>query len=94
VRQFSKVLIDRYGWSVADLATFPWVLSGPFAGIGFDDFPKLKAWVDKILARDAIVEGLNVPEPNPMVDAMKDPAKLKKMLEDTQAMMVSSKKTD
>jgi hypothetical protein len=75
-----------------DIATFCWVVAGPYAGLEFDEFPKLKAWVDKIMARDAMMEGLNVPEPFTLLEALKDPAKLKQMAEEAQAMMVSGKK--
>jgi hypothetical protein len=66
------------------------VLCGPYAGINFDKFPKLKAWVDKLLARDAIVDGLNVPEPFTLLEDLKDPEKLKKKADEAKAMMVST----
>lgn len=48
-------------YSVADMSTFTWVRWAPWAGIALDDFPRLKAWSEKIEERQAVKEGLLVP---------------------------------
>jgi len=47
-------------YSVADIATFPWVRSWPKQGIDWVDYPHLKAWFDRIEARPAVQRGVQV----------------------------------
>ncbi|WP_343562555.1 glutathione binding-like protein [Kiloniella sp. b19] len=49
---------DEY--SIADIATFPWIRSHEKQGIDLEDFPKLKVWFDRIEARPAVQEGVRV----------------------------------
>jgi glutathione S-transferase len=51
---------DKY--SIADMSTFTWVRWAPWAGIELDEFPKLKAWSEKIESREAVKKGLKVPD--------------------------------
>jgi len=49
-------------YSIADINAFPWVRIHPFAGIeSVDEFPNVKAWLDRIAARPAVQKGLTVP---------------------------------
>jgi glutathione S-transferase len=48
-------------YSVADMSTFTWVRWGPWAGIDLHEFPRLKAWSEKIEGREAVKRGLEVP---------------------------------
>jgi len=56
-------LVDEY--SIADIATAPWVNALEFYGakplVGFDDFPKVAAWVERFKARPAVQRGMNIP---------------------------------
>ncbi|MCR5875460.1 glutathione S-transferase N-terminal domain-containing protein [Phenylobacterium sp. J426] len=45
-------------YSIADMATAPWVSAWKALGIHFDDFPKTKAWHEKILAREPVKRAL------------------------------------
>jgi hypothetical protein len=47
---------DEY--SIADMASWPWARVAHKLGQSFDDFPKLKAWVDQIFARPAVQRAL------------------------------------
>jgi Glutathione S-transferase len=49
---------DEY--SIADIATFPWLRSWQNQGIVIDDFPHLKRWFDTIAARPAVQRGVQV----------------------------------
>lgn len=51
--QHSKFL-GGSSYSVADIATFPWVRSWPKQGIDWADYPHLKAWFDRIESRPAV----------------------------------------
>lgn len=55
---------DEY--TIADIAIFPWVRSltgfyGAAELVGFDDFPAVKAWLDRCVARPASQKGLTIP---------------------------------
>ena len=55
------------GYSIADIATFPWVrnLIGFYeAGdlVGIDDFPNVKRVLAAFVARPAVARGLEIPK--------------------------------
>jgi len=54
-------LCDEY--SIADIATFPWVNIAFWAGVSRDGLDNLNAWVDRIAHREAVQKGLSIPEP-------------------------------
>lgn len=45
-------------YSIADMAAWPWLRVADKLGQSFDDFPKLKDWVDRIAARPAVKRAL------------------------------------
>jgi GST-like protein len=47
-------------YSIADIATFPWLRSWEKQGIVLDDYPNLKKWFDVIEARPAVQRGVKV----------------------------------
>jgi GST-like protein len=47
-------------YSIADIATFPWLRSWKNQGITWDDHPHLKGWFDEIAARPAVLRGVEV----------------------------------
>ncbi|HWI78752.1 MAG TPA: glutathione binding-like protein [Ramlibacter sp.] len=47
-------------YSIADIATFPWLRSWQNQGIVLSDYPRLNAWFDKIAARPAVERGVKV----------------------------------
>lgn len=49
-------------YSIADMAAWPWARIADRLGQSFDDFPKLKDWVDRIRARPAVERALKVGE--------------------------------
>lgn len=49
---------DEY--SIADIATFPWLRSHENQGVDLNDYPHVKAWFDKIAARPAVQRGVQV----------------------------------
>jgi GST-like protein len=65
-----KVLDDRLAnrnylcdeYSIADIATYPWVVTLGIVDISIDEFPHLKAWVEHIGKRPAVQKGMTLPE--------------------------------
>lgn len=45
-------------YSIADIATWPWLRTADKRGQSFDDFPNLKRWIDQIAARPAVKRAL------------------------------------
>ena len=68
-RRLYGVLNDRLkdrafladGYSVADIATYPWVARYEWHKTDLNDFPHVKRWFDAISARPAVQRGMNVP---------------------------------
>jgi glutathione S-transferase len=50
-------------YSIADIATWPWVRVHDWAGVSLDGLPHLQRWVDAIARRPAVTRGLDVPFP-------------------------------
>jgi GST-like protein len=49
-------------YSVADIATYPWVLSGKtFVGLDYEPFPHVERWLKQVGERDAVERGMQVP---------------------------------
>jgi GST-like protein len=49
-------------YSIADMAIWPWVVPWQMQGQNLDDFPHLKAWFERMLARPAVAKGRAVGE--------------------------------
>jgi GST-like protein len=47
-------------YSIADIATFPWLRSWENQGIVLDEYPHLKAWFERIAQRPAVQRGVKV----------------------------------
>jgi len=47
-------------YSIADIATFPWVRSPERRGIDLADYPAVKRWHDRVAARPAVQRGVAV----------------------------------
>lgn len=48
-------------YSIADVATYPWVASYEFQGLTLDNHPHLKRWVETVQQRPAVQRGMKVP---------------------------------
>ncbi len=47
-------------YTIADIATFPWLRSWKNQGIAWEDYPHAKRWFDEIAARPAVQRGVAV----------------------------------
>ncbi len=51
-------------YSIADIATYPWVARFEWHKVDLHDFPNVKRWFDMIGERDAVQRGMKVPSSN------------------------------
>lgn len=49
-------------YSVADIATYPWVARYEWHKVDLNEFPAVKGWFDRISARPAVQAGMKVPQ--------------------------------
>ncbi|MGO4713391.1 glutathione S-transferase family protein [Bradyrhizobium sp. 2TAF24] len=47
-------------YSIADMATFPWIMTHKAQGISLDDYPNIKRWYAQLRGREALQRGLAV----------------------------------
>ena len=48
-------------YSIADVATYPWVARFDWHKVDPNEFPAVKSWFDKLSARPAVAKGMGVP---------------------------------
>jgi len=49
------------GYSIADMATWPWISRYEWQGVNFEEYPNLKSWYLTIADRPAVQRGYDVP---------------------------------
>ena len=60
-RQLAKSkYIAGHQYSIADIATFPWLRSWQNQGIDWAEFPHLKSWFDRLADRPAVKRGVEI----------------------------------
>jgi len=81
VKRLHRVLDKRLGesaylageaYSIADIATFPWVRNPDRRGVVLDDYPHVKRWHDAIAQRPAVMRGVEVLSENQRRGPMSD----------------------
>ncbi|KZF22172.1 glutathione S-transferase II [Xylona heveae TC161] len=60
--------------TIADIAHWGWVAAAGWAGVDIEEFPHLKAWEEKLLARPGFEKGRHVPSPHTIKEKIKDQA--------------------
>ena len=55
----AKFLANEY--SIADIATYPWVARYEWHKVDLNDFPQVKRWFDAISSRPAVQRGMAIP---------------------------------
>lgn len=53
-------IVDEY--SIADMACWPWVSRHEWHAVNLADFPNVRAWYQRLLAREAVQKGYHVPK--------------------------------
>ncbi len=58
--QFAKREFIAGNYSIADIATYPWVAAYQFLGVTLDHHPNLKQWVETMQQRPAVQKGMAI----------------------------------
>lgn len=53
-------------YSIADIATYPWLAIHDWAGVSVDGLPALQRWMQAVAARPAVQKGLQMPVRAPL----------------------------
>jgi GST-like protein len=61
-KQLSKQDFVAGEYSIADIAIWPWVSRYEWQQINLSDFPSVRRWYQKILAREAVQKGYHIPK--------------------------------
>jgi GST-like protein len=60
-RRLGEAAFLAQEYSIADIATYPWVARHEWHQVPLADFPNVKRWFDTIGARPAVARGMAVP---------------------------------
>ncbi|KAI9796961.1 MAG: hypothetical protein M1833_005907 [Piccolia ochrophora] len=80
--------------TIADIAHWGWIVGAGWAGVDIEEFPHLKAWEDRMLARPAVEKGRHVPDKHTMKEKQKDPQLMEKAAAEARAWIQSSMAED
>lgn len=80
--------------TIADCTTIGWVYACGWAGVEIDDFPTLKAWRDRMMARPAVAKGNDVPHPSKMKEMLGDEKKMEEYAKKSSAWIMKGMKDD
>jgi GST-like protein len=68
-------------YSIADMATWPWIISHDWSGVSVEGLEHLQRWLRQVGERPAVKRGMDVPKPwNPNPDIGKFVGAARKML--------------
>ncbi|AKX50216.1 glutathione S-transferase [Thiopseudomonas alkaliphila] len=59
-------------YSIADIATYPWVALYDWAGVSIEGLPHLARWLQQITERPAVQKGLELPPSRPVEQSLTD----------------------
>jgi GST-like protein len=57
----ASVHLGGADYSIADVATWPWISRHEWQGVSIDEYPAVKRWYEEIKARPAVQRGYDVP---------------------------------
>lgn len=79
-------------YSIADIATFPWVRTHRWSGVPIDDFAHLRRWLATIRARPAVQRGLERPPSKLKLDEDVSEADLQRFVQGARAIVETGRR--
>jgi glutathione S-transferase len=49
-------------YSIADMASYPWIALHNWAGVDIEDLPNLRRWMTTVRRRPAVARGMDIPK--------------------------------
>lgn len=80
--------------TIADIAHWGWITAAGWAGVDIEEFPTLKAWDERMLARPGVEKGRHVPDRHGIKDLLKDPKKVEEHAAQTRQWVQQGMKKD
>jgi glutathione S-transferase len=80
--------------SIADISHWGWVVAAGWAGVDIDEFPHLKAWEERMAAREGVEKGRHVPEKHTIKELLKNKEEMEKKAGEARAWIQESMKKD
>jgi len=68
-------------YSIADIASYPWVEAHDYIGVDIDGLNHLQDWLDRIAQRPAVQKGMTIPEAVDNKDEEKNAERARKVQE-------------
>lgn len=62
-------------YSIADIATWPWINAHEWAGLTLDNYPDLKRWFEQVGKRPAVLKGKQIPKSEDTSESDEEKAK-------------------
>ncbi|KAF2020594.1 glutathione S-transferase [Aaosphaeria arxii CBS 175.79] len=80
--------------TIADIAHWGWIAAAGWAGVDIEEFPAVKAWEERMAAREGVEKGRHVPDPHTIKELMKDKKKLEEKAEESRRWVQQGMKDD
>ncbi|OJI86503.1 hypothetical protein ASPTUDRAFT_187884 [Aspergillus tubingensis CBS 134.48] len=80
--------------SIADISHWGWIAAAGWAGVDIEEFPNLKAWEERMAAREGVEKGRHVPSPHTIKEVLKDKAKAEKIAQESKGWIQQGMKAD
>lgn len=61
--QLQKSEFMAGGYSIADIATYPWAVAYEYVGVSLDPYPHVQAWLKRVGQRPAVQTGMAILTP-------------------------------
>jgi glutathione S-transferase len=90
----TRNILSENKCTIADIAHFGWIAAAGWAGIDINEFPALKSWEERMLARPGVEKGRHVPDPNHMKELLKNPKKMEEEAAKSRAWVQAGMKED
>ncbi|OJJ85630.1 glutathione S-transferase family protein [Aspergillus glaucus CBS 516.65] len=91
---------SKSGWlvgdrvTIADISHWGWVAAAGWAGVDIEEYPHLKAWEERMAAREGVEKGRHVPEKHTIKDLLKNKEEMEKKAEEARAWIQEGMKKD
>lgn len=80
--------------TIADITHIGWILWAGWAGVDIDEFPTLKKWEERMMARPAVKQGNDVPHPSKIRELLGDPKAMDEYAEHSREWIMKGQNDD